>query len=1015
MRNQPCRNQLPPLESRIFYTLQSLFLSAFLLGISATAYTQSTSAPEWIWLNDQPKNNQTVYFRKTFSLSGQKPSLKLVGVCDNKFVAYVNGEQVLKNGSWEQPREADVTSSLKPGNNVIAVMAKNQGSVAGLLMKLTGEGNGGTDRNTIVQTDDSWKVTGKISGKSWRQPGFDDSNWGTAYSFGKDGIDPWGPIFHSDPMPAMSSPPGYTIERVYQVPNSQGSWVNMTFDSKGRIITSAQHGPLYRVSPGTDSDQVQVKEIRVRATKPGGSKKSKPLGGAQGLTWAFDSLYVVINKGGHGFGRGLYRVKDQDGDGNLDKAILLKKMDARGEHGLHGIRKGPDGESLYMIAGNHSKLVDLDRSRQPPVWKEDHLLPRIPPPSGHASGIKAPGGAFYKTDPQGQEWELIANGMRNAYDFDFNRHGEPFTFDADMEYDLGLPWYRPTRVTHIPSGAEFGWRNGSGKWPKYYPDSVPPSVEIGQSSPTGVTFGYGTNFPKDDRNALYVGDWSLGRIFAVHLTPDGASYTGTADDFVTGKPLPVSDMDVGPDGALYFITGGRGTDSALYRVTYTGEASESGTTSKQPSKPERQNTRKARRLRHRLERLHAMDGEMSKKQLEFAWSHLSSTDRFIRYAARIAVENASVERWREPAYNETNPQALIMAHLALARHGNKRDRPRMIQQLTRLEWSNLGLQQKRALLRVYALIMSRLGDPSNEGRSAIINQLNPHYPAGNYTLNRELSRVLGHLEAPGVIKKTLHLLKEATAHDQEIHYGYVLRTIENGWSLEQRKTFLQWTNRAMTYGGGRVLSGYVKEIKKRAINTMNGDEKKQLASVIEGNDEGSGPEVRTEIVQNWTMEDLLPAVQQSMNGRNYERGRRMFRVAQCSKCHQMNGAGGITGPNLTTVGQRFSKEYILESIINPSEDISNRYRRSRIKKTDGSTELGRIVNMHGSTLHVMKNPMNPSDLTDIDRSNVESIKPADTSSMPPGLINTLNKQEVLDLMAYLLSGGDPDHEMFQNR
>jgi hypothetical protein len=83
-------------------------------------------------------------------------------------------------------------------------------------------------------------------------------------------------------------------------------------------------------------------------------------------------------------------------------------------------------------------------------------------------------------------------------------------------------------------------------------------------------------------------------------------------------------------------------------------------------------------------------------------------------------------------------------------------------------------------------------------------------------------------------------------------------------------------------------------------------------------------------------------------------------------------------------------------------------------KSDGSTVYGRIVNIHGSTLHVMKNPMDPSNLTNINRKNVKSIEPADTSSMPPGLINTLNKQEVLDLMGYLISGGDPDHKIFQD-
>ena len=50
--------------------------------------------------------------------------------------------------------------------------------------------------------------------------------------------------------------------------------------------------------------------------------------------------------------------------------------------------------------------------------------------------------------------------MRNPFDIAFNHDGELFTYDADMEWDIGEPWYRPTRINHVISGAEFGFRNG---------------------------------------------------------------------------------------------------------------------------------------------------------------------------------------------------------------------------------------------------------------------------------------------------------------------------------------------------------------------------------------------------------------------------------------------------------------------------------------------------------------------------------------------------------------------------
>ena len=99
----------------------------------------------------------------------------------------------------------------------------------------------------------------------------------------------------------------------------------------------------------------------------------------------------------------------------------------------------------------------------------------------------APQGWIARTDPDGKTWELIASGFRNDFDVSFNREGELFTFDADMEWDIGVPWYRPTRVSHVISGAEYGFRNGSGKWPSHYIDSFGAVVNIGPGSPTGVT------------------------------------------------------------------------------------------------------------------------------------------------------------------------------------------------------------------------------------------------------------------------------------------------------------------------------------------------------------------------------------------------------------------------------------------------------------------------------------------------------------------------------------------------
>src|SRR5207244_658424 len=101
-----------------------------------------------------------------------------------------------------------------------------------------------------------------------------------------------------------------------------------------------------------------------------------PIGEAHGLLWAFDSLYVVVNKGKL-YETGLYRVTDTDGDDRLDKVEQLRKLQGSGEHGPHAVILAPDGKSIYLVAGNNTRLPELSGSLVPRVWGEDNLLPHM--------------------------------------------------------------------------------------------------------------------------------------------------------------------------------------------------------------------------------------------------------------------------------------------------------------------------------------------------------------------------------------------------------------------------------------------------------------------------------------------------------------------------------------------------------------------------------------------------------------------------------------------------------------
>ena len=249
----------------------------------------------------------------------------------------------------------------------------------------------------------------------------------------------------------------FKVELLYSVPkDQQGSWVNLCVDPKGRLIVSDQYGPLYRITPPAVGGKAEDTKIE---------KLDLPLGGAHGLLWAFDSLYVMVNENvtinGVKPQHGLHRVRSKDGGDTFEKPEFLRGLQGGGEHGVHAILPGPDGKSIYVVVGDATKMVEpLAGSCVPKLWGEDHLLPRMPDGNGFMAGVLGPGGCIYKVDPDGKDWELFSTGYRNEFDAAFNRFGDLFTYDADMEWDIGTPWYRPTRNSLATSGGDAGFLNG---------------------------------------------------------------------------------------------------------------------------------------------------------------------------------------------------------------------------------------------------------------------------------------------------------------------------------------------------------------------------------------------------------------------------------------------------------------------------------------------------------------------------------------------------------------------------
>jgi putative heme-binding domain-containing protein len=255
----------------------------------------------------------------------------------------------------------------------------------------------------------------------------------------------------------------------------------------------------------------------------------------------------------------------------MTATLLIKFTGGMSEHGPHIPALGPDG-LIYIVVGNFA-APDAQIAKDSPhrhFYEGDLVQPKYEDAGGHAVGFKAPGGVVLRTDLEGSFVERFAGGLRNAYSIAFNRDGELFTYDSDMEWDEGLPWYRPTRVLHIVPGAEFGWRSGWSIWPAYFLDSLPPILETGRGSPSGIEVYEHYAFPAQYHGAMFACDWTNGRILAITLRPAHGTYQATSETFIEGKPLNVTDAKVGPEGALYFCTGGRATEGGVYRVVYDG-------------------------------------------------------------------------------------------------------------------------------------------------------------------------------------------------------------------------------------------------------------------------------------------------------------------------------------------------------------------------------------------------------------------------------------------------------------
>ena len=762
----------------------------------------------------------------------------------------------------------------------------------------------------------------------------------------------------------IAAPAGFKVELLRSAQRNEGSWVAMTFDPRGRIVIAREDRGLLRLTLATNGAAERIETINTNLLE------------CRGLLFAYDSLYANANNS-----KALVRLRDTDGDDQFDETKVLRHTPGGVGHGRNQLALGPDG-FIYSIHGDDVGLPTNGVSPNSPLrhYAEDRLLPCEWDKHLFNADAKMPFGHLIRTDRDGNTWELIAGGLRNPFGIDFNTAGDLFTFDADMEWDVGLSWYHPTRVLHLVPGGDYGWRRGTGVLPVWSPDTLPSAVDIGVSSPTAIKFGTKSNWPEPWRSALFIEDWSYGKIIAVHLKKSGATYTGQSEIFLKGRPLNVTGLEFGPDGAMYFTTGGRRTQSGLYRVSVAASRQSAA--------------------------IALSEGKVGGD----VWSRLDSSDRWVRHAARVELEAKPVHEWSEHALIESQPNAALTALLALSRAGERSLQPKIISRLEELSAANLDAEQRLIAVRALGVCFIRMGRPNAETASRVLETWGPLYPIGDARVNQSLCELLVYLGSTNGVQKTIPLLATAASQEEKFHYLFTLRLVTNGWSIAARKTYFEWLGRARAeFVGANMLPTALNYIRADAESTLSPAERAALAATLATLSKPAVAITSTnaprQFVKEWTMAELEPALNQAGVRRNLVRGKSLFNEAGCAQCHRFGSEGGFIGPDLTAVSARFDRRALLESIIEPSKVVAEVYRPVTVTLTSGAIYDGRIASEDAKSIQLAINPVDPDQRRRIAKSDIASQRVSELSPMPEGLVNTLSREEILDLLAWLETGG----------
>ncbi len=165
--------------------------------------------------------------------------------------------------------------------------------------------------------------------------------------------------------------------------------------------------------------------------------------------------------------------------------------------------------------------------------------------------------------------------------------------------------------------------------------------------------------------------------------------------------------------------------------------------------------------------------------------------------------------------------------------------------------------------------------------------------------------------------------------------------------------------------------------------------------------------------KEWKLEELESFVQ-TLSGRSFANGKSMFTVGTCISCHKFGGAGQEYGPDLTKMDPKWGNKEILQHILEPSLKIDDKYRTWTLQLSSGKSITGMILEETPTEIKLIENPLAVgSKPLVIAKSDIDAREKSPNSLMPKGLLDKLTREEILDLLAYVVSRADPRHKVFQ--